>query len=77
VAGGYGSLKSGGHYSRRSPGRDVVWAAYWRGRARELRAIAEGVKEDRAKEEILKCAADYENLAQRAEARLRDQKNSN
>jgi hypothetical protein len=44
---------------------------YWRDRAEELRAIAADLKEDSAREAILKCAEDYDVLAQRAERRLK------
>jgi hypothetical protein len=46
---------------------------YWRDRARELRALADNLKDDpAAKEMILKCAQDYDKLAEPAQEDLRD-----
>ena len=44
--------------------------AYWRDRAKELRALADRLTEADAREMILKCAHDYDRLAERAESRL-------
>ena len=44
-------------------------AEYWRDRAREKRMLAEGMKDQIAKEKILRIVRDYERLAQRAEER--------
>ena len=44
---------------------------HWRDRAREKRALAERLRNDLAKETILRIADDYERLAQRAEERSR------
>lgn len=44
---------------------------YWRDRAEELRVLAEGLKAPDAKAMILRCAADYDVLALRAEKRLK------
>jgi hypothetical protein len=49
--------------------------AYWRDRAKELRVMAERLHEANAKAMILRLVADYEHLAERAEARLRSGKN--
>jgi hypothetical protein len=42
---------------------------YWRYRAEEARAMAEGLTNPEAKHLMLKVAADYERLAKRAEER--------
>jgi hypothetical protein len=44
---------------------------YWRDRAEELRVLAEHLKDPDAKAMILRCARDYDLLAERAEERLR------
>ena len=44
---------------------------YWRERAAELRALAENLTDPDAMEMILKCARDYDHLAERAEQRLK------
>jgi hypothetical protein len=44
---------------------------YWRDRAEELRVVAEHLKAPDAKAMILRCAVDYDVLAERAEERLR------
>lgn len=43
---------------------------YWRDRANELRALAGRLTEADAKTMILKCAQDYDRLAERAEERI-------
>ena len=42
----------------------------WLQRAKEMRTLAEGVRDD-ARVEMLRAAEDYEKLAKRAEARLK------
>ena len=42
---------------------------YWRGRAAELRSIAENITDADAKATILACAGDYDALAVRAAER--------
>ena len=42
---------------------------HWLQRARVMRTLAEGVRDDAAKVEMLRAAHDYEKLAKRAEAR--------
>jgi hypothetical protein len=44
---------------------------HWRQRAAEMRALAEWVKDEQAKQTMLRTAKDYERLAQRAEERSR------
>ncbi len=46
-------------------------AAHWRERAREVRALAEHVRDDDGYRRMLRIAADYEKLAERAEAAKR------
>jgi hypothetical protein len=45
---------------------------YWRARAREKRMLAEGMKDQIAKEKILRIVRDYERLAQQAEERSKN-----
>ena len=44
---------------------------HWLQRAKEMRTLSEGVGDDTAKQKMLRVAEDYEELAERAEARLR------
>ncbi len=43
-------------------------AAHWRERARQMRALAEKLTDEEAGQRMLMIAADYEKLAERAEA---------
>jgi hypothetical protein len=43
-------------------------AAHWRERAREMRALAEHVSDEEARRRMVRIAADYDGLAERAEA---------
>jgi hypothetical protein len=45
---------------------------HWRGRADELRALAEPMSESVSKQMMLRMAEDYERLAQTAEQRAKD-----
>lgn len=42
---------------------------YWRGRADELRAVADDFKDLHAREQLFRCADDYDTMARRAEER--------
>lgn len=44
-------------------------AEHWRGRAAEMRALAEAMKDVETKERVLKLADDYDKLAERADLR--------
>jgi hypothetical protein len=43
---------------------------YWRDRASEKRALAKRLRNEQAKQTVLRIANDYERLAKRAEERL-------
>ena len=43
--------------------------AHWRSRAKEARTLAKAMQNDAARHNMLRVAADYENLAERAKAR--------
>jgi hypothetical protein len=49
---------------------------HWRNRAKEMRALAESVKDRQAKATMLKIANDYEKLAERADLRSDGSKQS-
>jgi hypothetical protein len=44
--------------------------AHWRERAADMRKLAEGVNDSGAKETMLRIAADYNRLAERADLRM-------
>ena len=52
-----------------SPINDPV---HWRDRAEEMRSLADGINDLLAKARILRIAEDYERVAERAVARLRE-----
>jgi hypothetical protein len=49
---------------------------HWRNRAREMRALVEGVKDGRAKSMMLKIAKDNKRLVERADLRSGGSKQS-
>ena len=55
--------------SASSPINDPV---HWRDRAEEMRSLADGINDLLAKARILRIAEDYERVAERAVARLRE-----
>jgi len=46
---------------------------HWRERAEEARVLAEQITDEKSKKMILRIAEDYEELARRAERRLKQQ----
>lgn len=44
--------------------------AHWRDRADELRSVADDFKDEQAKQQLLRCADDYDRMAERAEKRI-------
>jgi hypothetical protein len=47
-------------------------AAHWRARAQAMRALAEHVSDEETRRRMARIAADYDRLAERAEAATRE-----
>jgi len=52
-----------------SPANFINDPTHWRARAEEMRTLAEHLKDDQARDTMLRLAADYDRLAQRAQER--------
>jgi hypothetical protein len=57
-----------------SDGSHVDDPAYWRKRAKEVRALADHVAASANRNDILRIAEDYDRLVERAEKRVRDRR---
>jgi hypothetical protein len=44
---------------------------YWRDRAEEMRTLAEGIKDEASRQRLLRTAAEYDQVAERAAERAR------
>jgi molecular chaperone GrpE (heat shock protein) len=44
---------------------------HWRERAEEARTVAQGIADEHSRKKLLRTAADYEELARRAEKRMK------
>jgi molecular chaperone GrpE (heat shock protein) len=44
---------------------------HWRQRAQKARTVAQGIADEQSRKKLLRTAADYEELARRAEKRMK------
>jgi hypothetical protein len=58
------------HFSTPAPAHFMDDSEHWRARASKIRELVKGMHDGEAKVEMLKVAADYDGLAQRAEERI-------
>ena len=56
-----------------TPIRNMLDAVHWRERAKEVRALAEQATDQISRDQMLQIAANYDKLADRNEAALRQQ----
>jgi hypothetical protein len=68
--------KAAGPVVPRAPWRHLDDPAHWRARAIEARTVAEHIADSLSKQMMLNVAAEYDQLAERAEQRIAQQQSS-